>query len=258
MSFWYGAHFLLREILFKLGVARPADASPASWSPRSAVRAVVNWGWTRLHKPLRVRLATLLARFRGPQLREGLPTIGVDVSASRCFAVGNGLAVGGIRLNLAGREPRGILARGAEAEAFVEQLSADLLEIVDDRTGRPLVRRVLRTAELYQGPHLEDLPDILVEWSDDVATGSTRVGSGANAVVRARSPKIGVVEGSNDYGRTGEHRPEGFFVAAGPGVTPGRLERMVSVMDFAPTIASLFGVALPVCDGEVIPEIGKG
>ena len=171
------------------------------------------------------------------------------------FILSNGLAVSGIRLNLAGREPRGTLEPGAAAEAFIAQLRADLLDIVDERTGGPLIRRVLRTADLYAGPRLNDLPDLLVEWSDDVPTGSTSVGAGANAVVRARSPKIGVIEGANGYGRTGEHRPEGMFIASAPGVRPGRLGRVVSILDFAPTIASLLGVSLKECDGTAIAEL---
>jgi hypothetical protein len=60
--------------------------------------------------------------------------------------------------------------------------------------------------DLYQGSCLDDLPDLLVEWSDEVPTGSEMVGGGIAAAVRASSAKIGSVEGVNQYGRTGEHR----------------------------------------------------
>ena len=75
------------------------------------------------------------------------------------------------------------------------------------------------------------------------------IGGGPGATVRAVSPKIGVVTGTNDYGRTGEHRPEGFFVAAGPNTRSGRLSREVSILDFAPTFAKLLDVRLPESDG---------
>jgi predicted AlkP superfamily phosphohydrolase/phosphomutase len=74
-------------------------------------------------------------------------------------------------------------------------------------------------------------------------------------VVRAHSPRIGTVEGTNHYSRTGEHRIEGMFIAAGGGIRPGRMERTVSIMDFAPTLSALVGVELPGVDGRVIPEI---
>ena len=92
---------------------------------------------------------------------------------------------------------------GHEATAFSEELTANLLNITDERTSRPLIRRILQTADLYTGKYLDHLPDLLVEWSDAVATGSTLVGKGAGAFIRANSPKIGVIEGANEYNRTG-------------------------------------------------------
>ena len=85
--------------------------------------------------------------------------------------------------------------------------------------------------------------------------GSTVTG-GRRATVRARSPRIGPVAGTNRYGRTGEHRVEGFFVAAGPGVAPGRLDAPISVMDLAPTFAALLGVKLEGVDGRAV-ELGE-
>ncbi|MFN2397354.1 MAG: alkaline phosphatase family protein [Gemmatimonadaceae bacterium] len=256
MAHWYGAQFLLGEILFRLGVASPPLNSPKPVGVAAAAMVGARRAWRHLPGSVRNRLSPL--RNRLIQLNSGgdaLPTIGVDASRSLCFAVNNGLAVGGIRLNLIGREPQGILEPGASAQQFCDQLAEDLLSIVDDRTGGPLVKRVLRTADLYSGEHLGDLPDLLVEWSDEAATGSTLIKNGAGAAVRARSPKIGVLEGVNEYGRSGEHRPEGFFVAAGPGVQQVRLKRMTSILDFAPTFAGLFDVRLPTCDGTPVPEI---
>jgi predicted AlkP superfamily phosphohydrolase/phosphomutase len=169
-----------------------------------------------------------------------------------CFVVPNGLAVSGIRLNLEGREPQGSLTPGPAADAFCRDLAAALLEIVDERTGAPLVRRVLRTAGLYTGECLDQLPDVLVEWNDEVATGSTNVGAGAGAHIRARSSRIGVIEHVNDYGRTGEHRPGGLFIAAGPGIAHGRLERESSIVDYAATFCTLLGVDPPPSDGQAI------
>jgi predicted AlkP superfamily phosphohydrolase/phosphomutase len=256
MSYWYGAQFLLQEILFRLGVAQPPPASPARTGALSAAVAGARGIWRRLPHSIRGRLAPVRDRLLGAsEGAERLPTIGVDPQLSSCFPVNNGLAVGGIRLNLIGREPQGMLQPGSEADAFCGHLAEVLLDIVDERTDGALVRRVLRTADLYTGEHLDDLPDLLVEWSDAVPTGSMLVGGGAGAVVRARSPTIGIIEGVNHYGRTGEHRPQGLFIAAGPGVRPGRLDRVASILDFAPTFASLLHVNLPHCDGQPLPEL---
>jgi predicted AlkP superfamily phosphohydrolase/phosphomutase len=255
MSHWYGAQFLLPEILLRLGVARPPSASSEGRGVTARALATARWTWKRIPTSLRTGLAPVRDWFRQENPHR-LPTIGVDPETSRCFAHKNGLAVGGIRLNLVGREPQGILSPGPEADSFCHALVTDLLDIIDERTGQPLIRRVLKTSQLYQGDYLEDLPDLLVEWSDEVPTGSTAISDGSGAVVRARSPKIGVIEGSNQFGRTGEHRPEGFFTAVGPGIRPGTLEKEVSILDLAPTLTNLLGVDLPECDGQPIAEFG--
>ena len=251
MSHRYGAHFLLRDVLFALGVAAP---------PPEPLRARARNAAARVWHALPSRMRTLLSPLRNRATptsasHASSPTIGVDPDRSRCFPISNGLAVSGIRLNLAGREPRGMLTPGEATDRFVDQLEQDLLAITDDATGAPLVSRVVRTRDLYNGEHLDALPDLLVEWNEAVANGSTSLGAGAGAHVRARSPKIGTIDGANDYARSGEHRPGGWLVAAGPGVQHTRLHRTPWLMDLAPTIARQLGVELPRTDGEPIPEI---
>jgi predicted AlkP superfamily phosphohydrolase/phosphomutase len=250
MDYWYGAQFLLKEILFRLGVACPPAGARAGRGALARATAAAKWGWRRLPSSVRHRLDPLRERRGG-----GSPTIGVDPASSYCFPLNNGLAVGGIRLNLMGREPAGIVAPGAPAAAFCQELAENLLAIVDERTNKPLIRRVLLTAELYAGDRLDHLPDLLVEWNDAIPTGSTSIGQGDNAIVRARAPKIGRVEGANHYGRTGEHRPQGLFIAAGPGIRGGVLDRAVSIFDFAPTFGKLLGVDLQDGDGRAIEEL---
>ena len=255
MSHWYGAQFLLPEILFRLGVAqRPPPA------PRSASSVAVDgatWAWHQLPASVRGRLGGVRSRY-GPRKAEsnkGLPSLGVDTARSQCFHHRHGLAIGGIRLNLAGREPQGIVQPGAAADAFCEALTEDLMAIIDERSDRSLIRRVVRVAELYEGPYLDELPDLLVEYDDTVPTLSTRVGDGEGATVRVRSPKIGVLEGANTYGRTGEHRSQGLLVAAGPQVEAGVFSRQVSVLDLAPTWSRLLGVELEGTDGRAIEDL---
>jgi len=251
MSHWYGAQFLLRDILVRLGVTVPLASHRSGGARRLAAAA-----WRQLPDAMRSPARAALRAMR-PTPRAAPPTLGYDFARSRCFPLNNGLAVGGIRLNLIGREPRGVIRPGNEARMFCDDLAGELLAIVDDRTGRPLVRRVLRTDDLCAGEHRDALPDLLVEWSDDVPTGSTALAGGAASRVRARSPRVGVVEGANDYARTGEHRPGGWLVAAGPGIAPGRLSREPSPYDLAPTFAAMLGVEMPECDGEPIAELAR-
>jgi predicted AlkP superfamily phosphohydrolase/phosphomutase len=150
---------------------------------------------------------------------------------------------GGVRLNLAGREPRGCIQPGAEQDAFCDQLAADLKSLVDVDQGRPVVRRVMRTADFYEGPYLHDLPDLLIEWDTDFYPRAIH------------SPKTGTIPNDLFGPRTGDHRMEGLICASGPGVSPGRVEAGVSVADIAPTLAALAGVPLPNVDGRPIAAI---
>ncbi len=96
---------------------------------------------------------------------------------------------------------------------------------------------------------------MLVVWSRELPLGTASVGKPGNGTVRLGSDRIGVIEGENRYCRTGEHRPDGMFIASGPGLEPGMLRRTVSILDFAPTITRLRDVDLPDVDGQPIHEL---
>lgn len=256
MSSYRGAQFLLPEILHRLGALVPPPAPPPpprAGSPGAGeiARAV----WRTLPTPARDALRPLLGPLKsiGPALPRS--QIRADVNRSPCFPAPNGMPVSGIRLNLAGREPRGLLAPGAEADHFCEMLRRELMAIVDARTGGPLVASVERTQELYTGERLDALPDLLVEWSA-TPTGSLAHAGGRGATVRASSPRIGEIVGSNAYVRTGEHVPTGMFLWMGPGV-PAKERSPVSVMDFHPTICQLLGAPAPGVDGRILAELER-
>jgi predicted AlkP superfamily phosphohydrolase/phosphomutase len=148
-----------------------------------------------------------------------------------------------------------LLEPGAEADAFCDRLADDLLAIVDLETGIRMVKDVRRTDDEYRGEYRDTLPDLLVAWNDEHRLGSARCGNPAGSRLRLYSERMGTVAGTNRYVRTGDHRPEGMFVATGPGVSPGRVGRTVSVMDFAPTFCELLGTTLPDTDGVPIAEL---
>jgi len=161
-----------------------------------------------------------------------------DRGGRRCFAVPTNANAGGIRLNLAGREPNGMLRPGTECEAFCEALIADLHDLVEPASGRPLVREVLRSREHFPGEYTDYLPDLVVRWNRDTP------------ITGAASSKIGrIVREDTSTARTGDHRPEGLYFARGPGIEPGPVRHAVRVEDFAPTVAGLLRVPLPDVDG---------
>ena len=145
-----------------------------------------------------------------------------------------------IRLNLAGREPRGLVAP-EEADELCDRLEAELAALVDVESGVRLMKRFWRTERLWPGGTDIGLPDVLVEWDSP------------SPVTAVASPTLGEFTGAYRGHRTGGHRRDGRVVISGPGVDAGTRPAIPSV-DIAPTIASLCGASLDNVDGE--PVIG--
>jgi len=256
MSHRVGAQFLLPEVLVRLSAAAaPAPAGAAAPGPLSTPLAA---GWALTPELLRRPVRAVRDRMhRWVDARSWPRSLPPEARTGRCFLVDNGLVVGGIRLNLAGREPQGRLDP-LTAPEFCQQLTRDLLDVVDAESGCPIVQRVLLTDALYRGAYRHHLPDLLVEWNDARPLGSATVGTGRGARVRLTSGRIGTIEGVNRYCRSGDHRRGGLFVAVGPRLHPGRLPEVVSIMDFAPTLARLLGVELPPGAGRPIGRLLDG
>lgn len=170
----------------------------------------------------------------------------VDWPQTRAYSFG---FFGNISLNLRGREPQGVVEQGREAEELKAHVSERLLDLRDPADGRPLVDRVYRREELYSGPYVPDAPDLLVVMRNyaymtrDGYEGVTGVLLGPPALRKGRLP------------HSGNHRPDGVFIMAGPGVQPGVHLSGASIMDVAPTVLYAAGLPAPAAmDGRVLSE----
>jgi predicted AlkP superfamily phosphohydrolase/phosphomutase len=260
-----GGNFMLEQILEKLNLLkkRPTAAALEQQGMIQQIFNVAKGGWQKLPEPIQETLKPTLfplynrARAKRWVVVEDLPQISsrMDLKNCKCFPHENGNLISGIRINLLGREPSGRIKPGKELKDFCRELSEDLLNIVERDSGKPMVKRVIKTSELFQGEYIDHLPDLLVEWNEDKLIGSKRVNDDKSCWLQLTSEKIGMVEGEYTYCRTGDHRPEGLFIVLGPGINPGVIRRTISIMDFAPTFLNLFGLTNPDLDGKPISEI---
>ena len=187
----YGATFLLDDILRAREAARVAPAT------RRAA-GLLERGWTLV--PERAR--KLLRPMRGHvKQRLGAALPDAALAARRCYATPNNVVYGGIRVNLVGREPSGRVRPGADLDRFCEELTRDLGTFVNSETGRPLVRRILRTAEAYRGEPTDHLPDLLVEWNRE-----TPIRSVESPDLRADQPRIPGQSDRRPHARRARHR----------------------------------------------------
>jgi predicted AlkP superfamily phosphohydrolase/phosphomutase len=145
----------------------------------------------------------------------------------------------GIRINLKGREPDGIVPE-ADYETVCSELVAELKKIHDPDSGRSLVKKIILSRESFSGEKLDLLPDIIIEWNSE------------QPYTRAKWSK-GAFEHKPHEWRTGSHRPDGFIVARGENFAPGVHQQTSSVLDIAPTLYAFFGLDDIESDGKVLP-----
>jgi predicted AlkP superfamily phosphohydrolase/phosphomutase len=258
-----GASFMLEAILEKLNYLKknPPGSNPAQNTGLKSKIVLARRGWEKLPIPLQSALKPALAPLYHSARRiitgghVSRMNHGLDLTQSSCFPHENGNLISGIRMNLKGREPSGLVEPGDELEKLYRRIGEDLYHIVDKESCRPIVNRVLRTSELFKGEYIDHLPDLLVEWREDQLIGTNHFGGGTAYRLQLVSDQIGLMEGEYAYCRTGDHRPEGLFAVFGPGIGSGAIGRSISIMDFAPTFLTSFGLNLPDLDGKPISEI---
>jgi predicted AlkP superfamily phosphohydrolase/phosphomutase len=110
--------------------------------------------------------------------------------------------------------------------ALRQEIADGLLTVRSPLTGRPVVRRVLTREEAFAGKRMSDAPDLYLELVDH---GFVSIRN-AEPVVEQR-PEV-----------SGTHRPNGIFLAAGPGLRRGGEIRDLSVVDVAPALLHSLGV----------------
>jgi predicted AlkP superfamily phosphohydrolase/phosphomutase len=85
----------------------------------------------------------------------------VDWSRTKAYALG----LGGIYLNLKGREERGIVERD-DADAVTRAIVKGLTGLRDEARGEAAIRSVMTREDLYAGPYAHESPDLLVNFAD--------------------------------------------------------------------------------------------
>ena len=116
-----------------------------------------------------------------------------------------------------------------EYPAFRARLAESLLAFADPRTHQPVVQQVLTREEAFPGTRMRSAPDLTLVLRDQ----------GFISVVRGDEPvkPRPRVEGT--------HRPQGIFLAAGPGIRRSAPVPPLSIVDVAPALLYSLGLAIP-------------
>ena len=142
-----------------------------------------------------------------------------------------GFSDGYIRLNVKGRESSGVVAP-EDYDKVCDEIIAELHQLKDARTGRPVVKGVerIRKDPMDSNPKLPDA-DLAVMWDD-------------YAVDTIEHPKYGRI-GPLFFNRSSGHRGRGFVTIKGPGIEPGSSIKEGHAVDLGPTILELMGAPIP-------------
>jgi len=156
----------------------------------------------------------------------------------RFFAIPTTDNCGGVRLNLKGREPKGLVEPGTPYHELCDWLERELLSLVNVATGGAAVKRVLRGDLLFAGPFRNEFPDLVIEWNQEAP------------IPAVHSQRIGELRAESSNPRTGDHRPQGLVLVRSADLAPRVLKGDVAVVDLAPTLAARLGVSLSGIDGK--------
>ncbi len=152
---------------------------------------------------------------------------GVDWSNTKAYALG----LGGIYLNLRGREGKGIV-RTEDAEAIKSDIVRGLMGLRDPERGEVAVRSVVTREAIYSGPYVSEAPDLLVNFAPGYRVSwGTPLGGAPEGLFEDNTKKWG-----------GDHMID-------PSLAPGVLfmnrpfqGENASLVDLAPTILAALGV----------------
>jgi predicted AlkP superfamily phosphohydrolase/phosphomutase len=150
----------------------------------------------------------------------------VDWAHTKAYALG----LGGVYLNLKGREENGVV-QPDEAPPLKADIAGALTGLADPQGGRVAVRSVVTREEVYAGPYAAESPDLLVNFAERYrASWGTAVGA-----VPAGWFEDNIKKWSGDH-------------IIDPTLVPGVLfmnrpfRQQARLVDLAPTILGAFGV----------------
>lgn len=161
---------------------------------------------------------------------------GVDWDRTRAFALG----LGGVFLNVKGREGRGCVAPGAEAEALADEIADKLTGLTDPEVMGPdgpavAIHKAWTSHRIFHGPYAEDAPDLVVGYAPGWRASWDGVRGIADATIFDDNTKAW----SGDHCIDPEQVP-GVFISNRPFARPDG--ETPSITDVAPTLLTLFGV----------------
>ena len=168
----------------------------------------------------------------------------VDWTKTKAYALG----LGGLYVNMRDRESQGVVAAGEETRRLKDELIRGLQGLRDEAKAETAITRVYDRDGLPAGPYQENSPDLIIGYNIGYRASWDSVTGKVSDIVFEDNIKAW----SGDHCIDPAHVPGVFF-------SNFKIKTQTpSIMDVAPTVLSLFGVAVPGhMDGRPLVEAAQ-
>jgi predicted AlkP superfamily phosphohydrolase/phosphomutase len=196
------------------------------------------------------RLALLFPKIRQKSEMAFSSFTSIDWSRTKAYCSEVLASPPSIWINLKRIKPQGIVDP-AEYDGLVEFIIEKLAELKDPRTGKPVINRVYRRNEIFQGPFSRESADLVLDWWSEDSLFSTEPSfpedtSKPALIIREHRPSE-----TSEWG--GTHRLNGILIVVGSDFKSGAEIANARLIDIAPTLLHLLGVPVPEdMDGKVL------
>jgi predicted AlkP superfamily phosphohydrolase/phosphomutase len=157
-----------------------------------------------------------------------------------------------IWINRKGVKPTGIVEE-SEYEPLLKLISDKLKELKDPRTNEPVIKRIFRREEIFNGPFTHEAADLILDWWE-----TSNFSTSPSLPDDSDEPAVEILERkpatSAEWG--GTHRLDGILIAQGKPFKKGVQIHGARLIDMAPTILHVMGQPVPEdMDGRVLQDL---
>jgi predicted AlkP superfamily phosphohydrolase/phosphomutase len=233
----YSGCHMMPEMLHRMGLFHSSNVGAAKAAAKPQKKGLLQSLRQAVPLGLRQQVTRCMPRRMRYQLEMKWVNSAVHWDESRVFVVPNSNE-GYFRVNLAGREPRGMVKPGAEYDDILGQLHEELTQLTNPVNGRRVAERVALTDAVFPGPQRPQLPDAVISWDRH-----------ARVIDQLQGPRSGLISAQPGYRvspfYTGNHRPTAFMLARGSQLPAASTLRDGHIVDLAPSVLSALGVQSP-------------
>jgi len=183
-----------------------------------------------------VNINSWLYKNRFLSLKKGKNTSGewfkdVDWEHTKAY----GLGLGGIYINVKGREEKGIVDPGREYTALKSELKTKLESLRDEKENQNAIRTIYDRDKIPSGPYKDNCPDLIVGYHNGYRVSWDSV----TGKVDSHTFQDNIKAWSGDHCIDPETVPGVLFCNRKIG------QKKASIVDIAPTVLKLFGIKPP-------------